>query len=217
MLIINHLIISKKPFIMKKTSFITACMLLVALNFSYANIFFPIGSSSALIESKPSEKTFTLNLANIGKDVMRIEIRDENNAVLSLEQVQNKARYSKKFNLTQLPIGTYQLTLSNSTSKIIQPITVSKTAVLMDEKLRIENYKPYLKFSNGKLDLNALNTSDLPVVFSIRDSGDQIVFEEKIKDTQAISKRYNLSDLPVGTYSTEVRIGTEVYVDYFTK
>jgi len=68
-----------------------------------------------------------------------------------------------------------------------------------------EIYKPVVKSEGEFISFNMLNLNLKDVTITINsESGDE-VYNEKIKNTSAIHKRYNLSKLPSGKYSITVK------------
>jgi hypothetical protein len=201
---------------MKKTFLIAILAIVFAAQIASANASFFIGAAEISIQTNEFEKTFKLQIQNIGAQVTSIDVLNEENQLLKSVEAKKQKSFSRNFNLQDLEEGEYRLVFHNPTQKVILPFSVCTKQVLMKEELIFIHYKPIFNFKNNKLDLNASNNAQKPLTFKIFDEDNEELLAEEINQI-TINKRYDLSKLPVGTYHTVTQIGDETYHNFFEK
>jgi hypothetical protein len=202
---------------MKNLMIITIALLTICSSTLFANRPFTLGTTAVRIESSNTTKTFIVKLSNIGTDVMTLELRNSEGEILATEKVKNTPTYEKRFVMRKMPIGEYTLTFNNSVSESVQPITLKKNEIIVDEYARITSYKPTISLKNDKIDVNMMNNLGKKVKIRLFNDAKEVVFFEKIKDTQAITRRYDVSSLVKGNYTVEVEVGEKIYTETIVK
>lgn len=107
----------------------------------------------------------------------------------------------KKFNFENLENGFYTVTLSNDYKTTIQEFAISDDGVQLIDDLETV-YKPIIDVEEEYIDVNFMAQGKNTTI-SVFDSNNS-VFETKIKNEPAISKRINIKDLPKGKYTIYV-------------
>jgi hypothetical protein len=201
---------------MKKTFSIILLAIVFAAQIASANASFFIGAAEISIQTSEFEKTFKLQIQNIGAQVTSIDILNEENQLLKSVEAKKQKSFSRNFNLQDLEEGEYRLVFHNPTQKVILPFSICTKQVLMKEDLIFIHYMPVFNFKNNKLDLNASNNTQKPLTFKIFDEDNEELLAEE-RDQTTVNIRYDLSQLPLGTYRTVTQIGDETYNHFFER
>lgn len=127
--------IFKKPFIMKLLAKIMYSVLLLgfslALNAS--------GDPTISIRSQQGQ-SFSLHLKDINNEAYNVVLKDMDGVVLLKEKVKSQDDYVKLFNLKNLPVGDYVLSIENDRKVVLQKIHVQnqKVAIYPGEKKEVK-------------------------------------------------------------------------------
>lgn len=172
---------------------------------------YALGSTSVEISVAKEAKTFTLNLSNIRTETVVVRIYDAAGNNLLMDQISNKAAFSKKYNLANLPEGNYFVSISKSLIETIQPIVITETGIEADEANRIEKFRPSFQRNDNKLDINLLmgGVGDVKVKF-LNEKGDEI-FVDETKGVHNFSKRFNLANIGSGRFTVLVETHKDLF------
>ena len=154
-------------------------------------------------------QSFSLHLNNLENTSYSIQLSDMEGFVFISEKVEMQNDYLKLFNLKNLPVGDYQLSLENDVNVIIQDITVLEQKLVINPAAQREINKPNIQYQSNFLDLNMSNLESELVEVLIRNKNGAELFDEKINAEGKINKRFNLKALPAGNY--EILIMTKYY------
>ena len=192
-------------------------MLIAAFLFgktAYANPIIALEDDDAItkvdVKGSATSKTMVLNLSNLQNDNVSISIMDSEEHVIYSETASDVKTFSKRFNLSQLAIGRYTLTVAQNKFKTIQPFDVTVKNVTVDESAKKVRFDPIIKVKEAKLEVN-VPLSENAVIINILDSEGNVVFEEVNDNTQSFRKRYDISSLPQGNYLVEVTYEGETF------
>jgi hypothetical protein len=176
---------------------------------------FDLGGTTVKISSV--EKSVIVNLGSIQKEEISISITDANGYVLVDEIVKNNANFVKKYNVSKLEAGQYEITITKKTLRTVQPFTISETGVQMLDIEKKEKFLPVLTQNGNKLDVNVLLGNYNNITVKILDNEGHKALEDKNYVVLTLHKRYDLSKLPAGNYIAEVKAGDETFYYNITK
>jgi len=157
--------------------------------------------------------TFTINNVKQGNQLI---IKDFNGLILYKEQIKDSGKYSKGFDLTSLPDGSYVFELEKDFEIKSFPFTVTAKKVIFNEN-ETTIHKPYVSFKNNYIYVSklALNNEPLDVKIYYQD-GTGLIYSENIKDTKVIEKVYKLALNAKGNYKIVLSSNGREYYEYMT-
>jgi len=141
--------------------------------------------------SPNQEKSLNFEMDTITEETL-VSIVDTNGDIIYTEKIVPGSIYSKKFDLKNLPQGSYFLEVEGPLKEIIFGFSVDESKI--DITGRTENPKPVFRKKEGRVFLNLLNLEKETVKIKVLDSDDRIVFQETISDEMLIEKVFNFQD-----------------------
>ena len=160
-----------------------------------------------------NKTTFTLKNVKQGNQLI---IKDFYGLILYKEQIKDSGNYSKGFDLTSLPDGSYVFELEKDLEIKSFPFTVTAKKVIFNEN-ETTIYKPFVSFKNNYIYVSklALNNEPLDVKIYYHD-GTELIYSENIKDTKVIEKVYKLALNAKGNYKIVLSSNGREYYEYVT-
>jgi len=160
-----------------------------------------------------NKTTFTLKNVKQGNQLI---IKDLYGLILYKEQIKDSGNYSKGFDLTSLPDGSYVFELEKDLEIKSFPFTVTAKKVIFNEN-ETTIYKPFVSFKNNYIYVSklALNNEPLDVKIYYQD-GTELIYSENIKDTKVIEKVYKLALNAKGNYKIVLISNGREYYEYVT-
>ena len=189
-------------------------------NFLFVIVLLCATSNIFANNSKPSLKivsggniAFTLISNNIEDSNVTIRIFDEEGLSLLEEKVDVNKAFSKSYDLSKMPNGIYEVEIEDEISfRKYFVITTSDTIEIM-ENVEQKIFKPIVVLEESLLKFNFLNLGRSDVKLSFSNGIGEEVYSEKIQNMITIHKGFDLSKLPSGVYTVEVK--TEEKYFYF--
>lgn len=165
-------------------------------------------------KSNLNKTTLTLNHVKPGDQVI---IKDLSGIVLYKEEIKNSGTYSKGFDLSSLPTGSYVFEFEKDFEIKLYPFTVNTNEVIFDKGNETVFHKPCLTSKENYIYLNklSLNNERLDVKIYYADGG-KLIFSEKIENTKSIQKAYKLSAYEKGDYKIVLTSNGREYYEYVT-
>ncbi|MDO7172243.1 hypothetical protein [Mariniflexile sp. AS56] len=186
----NVLNISKKGFLMV-TLFATL------LSFANEKAFFSI-------ENDAKRTSLTLNNVKQGN---LLSIKDINGIVLYKELILQSGIYTKGFDLTSLPNGGYIFELDKDVEIQTIPFTVLSDTVTFKKDMENTIFKPVTRIKGDIVYVSRLSLSKAPMDIAIYFTGSEsisstpeLIYSEKITNTENLSRIYRLSGKQKGDY-----------------
>jgi Secretion system C-terminal sorting domain len=170
---------------------------------------FDLGGTSVRIAS--TAKNIIVNLGDVQKEEITINLLDENENMLLNETVKNVKGFTKKYNLSRLENGAYKMIITKKTVRTVQPFTIEDGEVKMSETEKKEKFLPTITFKDEKLDVNVLLGNYSNIIVKLFDNEGKEIMNEKHLAEFKLNKRYNLSNLQAGIYVAEVTAGDETF------
>lgn len=146
-------------------------------------------------------------------ETVSVRIADENGQTLVNEKITN----SKKYNVSQLPTGQYNITVTKKDAKTVQPFEVNSGTVTIEEANKKAYFTPGVAIKNENVMVNALVGQYTNITVSILDASGNVVFEDKNYVVVNLHKAYDIANLVEGNYRLVVQAGDEIYTHDFTK
>lgn len=140
-----------------------------------------------------------------------VSIVDADGLIIYSENVKELNKYTKKFNLKNLPEGSYFLSVEDSLKETVFAFSVDDTKIVIAK--RKENAKPIFRRMEGKVFLNLLNLEKEVVKIKVLDSEGRTVFKETITDEMLIEKVFNFEDAFKDNYTVVVQNNKDTYFE----
>jgi hypothetical protein len=141
---------------------------------------------------------------NVKNENVTFRFFDEQGINLLNDNIVADNRFSKTYDLSNLPKGIYEVELEDKISfrKYFVIINSENLEILEDTTGKI--YKPQILLEEHSISFNMLNLGKRDVTIVISNKFGEELFSERVKDTKAIHKSFDLSKLVDGRYTIEV-------------
>ena len=139
-----------------------------------------------------------------------IELKDSKENIIHYEQIL-KGEYFRKFNLKDLPQGTYYFTVESESESVIYTLNLKNNKVAIVNKTE-KSTKPVLRKVDDKVYFNLLNPNLKDVNIKILNSNNESVFEESIKGELMPGKVFNFKSALKDSYTVIVTNGSDHYM-----
>lgn len=150
-------------------------------------------------------KRTALTLKDV-KEGNLLSILDNNGVILYKESIQKTGVYTKGFDLTSLPDGFYLFELEKDFEIEIIPFNVKANNVTFNKEKEEKFFKPFTRVKDDLVLISQLALTEAPleikIFFSEHNNPDtsELIYTEKITNTQKIEKIFKLSGLTKGSY-----------------
>jgi len=151
--------------------------------------------------------SFILKLSDINTDQIVVRLDDSKGISVYEENLSMEKPIRRKYDLHELPEGTYHLFVIYN--KITKVQTIEKTYEMLDISSDDQQtiFQPIFRQHEQFLDMDMLCLSEMNVSISIHDSQGNIIYDESSdKYHGSFAKRFNLSLLSGGSYSFTVSV-----------
>lgn len=143
-----------------------------------------------------------------------VSIVDIDGVVIYTEKIEAGSIYTKKFDLKNLPEGSYFLEVEEAMTETVFAFVLDNSKIKIS-KLK-ENLKPIFRKKGERVFLNLLNLEKEVVKIKIIDSGDRVVFEETISDEMLIEKVFNFDSAFKDNYTVVIKNEKDTYYENVT-
>ena len=160
-------------------------------------------ASSFIIKNDAERTSLTLEHVKAGN---LLSIKDDNGIILYKEHIQSTGIYSKGFDLTTLPDGSYIFELDGDTEIKTIPFTVNSNKALFKKELETTILKPFVKVEKDLVYITKLALDNEPLHIDIYFEAkafatpSELVYSETVKNTKKIGKVFKLAGYNKGTY-----------------
>ena len=160
-----------------------------------------------------NKTTFTINDVREGNQLI---ITDLNGIILYKEQIIKSGTYTKGFDLTSLPSGSYVFELHKDLEIKTFPFTVNSNKVVFNGEENII-YKPFVTKRGNRIYVSKLALNEEPLEISIY-CDTELIYKEEIKNTKTIEKAYSLSNSGRETknYTMVLKANGRKYFEYIS-
>ncbi len=144
----------------------------------------------------------------------KIKLTDEDSQTIYFENISD-TDYAKKFNMKDLQVGTYYLTIENARSYVVYTLDLSDSNVKITNKE--ENKTKFIFRKVGdKVYVNLFNGDQQKVDIEILDNQGNVVSKESTKDELNVGKVFNFEKAVKGKYIIRVNDGEDIYYKNIT-
>ena len=156
---------------------------------------------------------FTINNVREGN---QLAIKDLNGIILYKEKIAKSGTYSKGFDLTSLPSGSYLFELQKDLEIKSFPFTVKDEKVIFNGEETII-YKPFVTLKGNHVYVSKLALNEEPLEIKIYRNS-ELIYSEEIKNTKTIEKVYKLSTSgrETNNYTMVLKSNDREYFEYLT-
>jgi hypothetical protein len=149
-------------------------------------------------------KTAILHLEYSKEKDFTIKLRDESSAILIEEQRTATRKFTKKYNLNNLPKGNYFFEVEDDNSITAHEVQIEYEGIKILGQKRII-YKPTFKQIGNKISLSMLILDSSEVEINVLDDNNNQVYSETIKNQMKLEKLLNFSALEQGKDLIRIR------------
>jgi len=161
------------------------------------------------VQAMADQKKMKVTLDKASND-MKLRILDEEGHLLVDEAISPSELPGKVFNLEKLAIGPYTLVYSDARVELERDFSVTATGVEIQTGEQAY-YKPVFQYRDKKLDVSFFNREKGAVSVKIRNEKGDLVYQDELKESFLLEKRYNLDGLASGNYSVVVQTPRKNY------
>ncbi len=162
-----------------------------------------------------ADKTLLVDLNDWTITDVSIIIKDERSEILHTDAIVAGTAKNRRYNLKNLPIGNYQLVIDGFTKTAIHTINVGYDKVNIETESSKIVFKPMFAFEDNAVELNHLALGK-KVSISISDK-DGVFFNKVYEGIPTINKRFDISDLPSGSYVISLETEEQYVAEAFNK
>lgn len=160
-------------------------------------------------------KSFVLDINDWKMKNIEVSILDNFNRIVYNEAISAGYNKVKKYDLAGLSAGLYTVKIEDDLKEIFYTVLVNSTSIaLMSDKTIA--YKPIVVAKGDKVDINvlALNKAVAVDLFDVEGTN---LFSESQKDKGKYARRLDISTLPSGYYTLQVKFNDQLYTHSISK
>ncbi|WP_236970508.1 T9SS type A sorting domain-containing protein [Membranihabitans marinus] len=162
-----------------------------------------------------SDKSFVLDINDWRMKDVEVSIIDNFGRIVHHDNISADYSKLKRYNLDQLEAGIYNVKIEDELKEVVYTVLVNRTNIaLMTDKL--VTYKPVVNVSDNKVDINIL-TLNKNVEVELYDVEGFSLYSEVKKNAPKYARRLDISDLPKGNYTVQIKFNDEMYNHSFYK
>lgn len=135
-----------------------------------------------------------------------IYLLDDNGEVLYSEKISERQGFRKKFDLSHLPKGEYQVKIQDEKKVQLLPIDYRNEAVVVHLDKIEYKYFPVISERQNVITISTLNFSEKPVEVQIENMFGETVYSGKLQGSNYIGKKFDFSKVR-GKYTMIVNNG----------
>jgi len=159
----------------------------------------------------------SLQLTNVIETQIQVSIKDLNGVTLYDDTLSKHKINHRKYDLRNLPIGSYSVIVTYDKMMKIQKIKKQHNSIKIEKDTVQTIFKPTYKEHSDYLDLNILSLSKQNIYLKIEDDEGRIIYTNQNQINGSYQKRFNLSQLPEGSYIFTVEFIKDNINKEFTK
>jgi hypothetical protein len=196
---------------MFKKFIITALVFVSATISLWANATFFLGVAEVTIKKEDADKCVAITFSNVTQLPIQVKLLNSQGEVLQENNIKARKTFTLKYHLDGLAQGEYALQFETVTVDFIQPISIHKKGISIEQEALIEQNKPVFKLENNILSINALNKKNAPIMLQITDGDGNHLLKEKTDNTITFGKRFDLNNWEKGEYTVSFRMDKKIY------
>lgn len=188
-----------------KTSLVIVVMFTTML--SFANEF-------ASLPKEKTSKITNVTFENVKKGALLL-IKDKNSLVLYKELIERSGKYTRGFDLTALPDGSYYFELDKEVEINITPFVVKSNIVTFNKSEQHTINKPFVTIKRGRIMVSKLALENQPLEIKIYDESSYLIYSDKLENGQILERIYDISKVAKGNYKIVLKSDGREFVKYF--
>ena len=175
-----------------------------------------------------NDNTFFIRKGEANKTLLSLDvkegnlftIKDENGIILYKESIQQTGIYTKGFDLTSLPDGSYFFELDKDMEVTSIPFKVISNEVSFNKELSKTTFKPLTVVKEGRILVSQLSLDEKPLKIEIYIEGGsyteayKMIYSETIKNTKNIERIYEISGFVEGKYKIVYKTDGRKFVEF---
>ena len=159
----------------------------------------------------------SLQLTNVIETQIQVSIKDLNGVTLYDDTLSKHKINHRKYDLRNLPIGSYSVIVTYDKMMKIQKIKKQHNSIKIEKDTVQTIFKPTFNEHSDYLDLNILSLSKQNIYLKIEDDEGRIIYTNQNQINGSYQKRFNLSQLQEGSYIFTVEFIKDNINKEFTK
>ncbi len=149
------------------------------------------------------------------KEAATVLMRDDQGVILFEATTPEKGSFTKTFDLKELPMGTYYVSVRTSLSERVQPVEKTRLGIEVNTSRSREFFTPTIKAGRGHVDVSLFNGKVADVGISIFDNDNHLLLREELENVVLVEKRFSTEKLPFGRYYIVVEAPNKTYTKAF--
>lgn len=161
-----------------------------------------------IFEIKPNVVQFVMNNTD---GYLNVAIKDDFGHIFYEENFKGKF-YSKKYDMKNLPDGTYHIEVDSYTKVKKINFEVKKGKLLWKEAVPKVAYKPIIYKKGNKVNIHMLAENNEPMNIEIYNASSELIYKEKLEGNRILKRQLDFSELDKGSYQLYVSTKEKVIV-----
>ncbi|MEM9299844.1 MAG: hypothetical protein AAGA64_15880 [Bacteroidota bacterium] len=166
---------------------------------------FAMGSEPFVKVSAAGNKEFTLFINEVNAPAVVVSLKNISGNTLYKEVLLSKDKYSKLYDLTALPVGSYTLEVDEDTRINTWSVELSSEGLSVDLNAKKEFFKPQIVEKDNVLGISFFNKTNETLEISVLNDRNEEIFTEELAEDLVIMKQYDLSKFDRGRYTVVAR------------
>ena len=187
--------------------------LLIAMMVMATAVVFANGDKPNVKVENVGPKMVAVQASQLGTSQTQVQLKDENGLVLHKVVLNNNEKVNKRFDLTSLPAGNYDLEVENETSFTTTPIEVTASAAFVLDADQVTIIKPVVRQNGNLLDIILPSEDSASVSVTIFNNDLKPVYRETVDGSTEL-RRYDLSKLGKGGYRIKMRAQGREFIQF---
>jgi hypothetical protein len=162
--------------------------------------------------------TFLLELTNDSELDIKATLKNNEGVTIHYVNLSQPGIIQQRYNLQDLPFGTYTLVVASESVLKIQSIFKNEQGIEVNTEALQTVIQPTYRQHSDFLDLNMLCNWNQEVSLTIRDSEGHLIYNETIvQPEESLQRRFDLSMLKEDSYSITVGLSSAMVNQEFMK
>lgn len=175
-------------------------------------------NDARIFNIKNEAKKTSLKLTHV-KEGNLLSVIDAFGVTVYKEVIKESGNYTKSFDLTILPNGTYAFELDKGIEINTIPFTIKSNIVVFDKEKENTTYRPTVRVKENFVYISKLTLDEKPlkieVFFTGKESSDsELLFSEKIENTKIIERTFKLENLEFGDFKIVLYSEGKQFIEY---
>lgn len=159
--------------------------------------------------------SISLQVKNVIQPQIQMTLKDVHGVILHDETISKNKINSRKYDLRNLPKGTYSVIVSYDNLIKVQKIKKEFGRIDIDYDNVQTMFRPTFIENADYLDLNMLSLSKQNISLMIKDDKGHIIYNKRDQINGSFQKRFNLSELKEGNYTFMVEfVGSNINKEF---